>query len=139
MDAVKIKLDDGAFMPKRAHTTDAGADIRTPEAFQIMARGSKVIHTGVHIQTPPNCATMIKSKSGLYIRNGVTATGVIDEGFTGEIIVKLINHGQSPVAFRVGDKIAQLVIVPVFYPEFKQVDEIEGGERGSNGYGSTGR
>lgn len=136
---VKIKLDKNAYIPKREHSTDAGADIRTPKAFQIVPHGSKVIHTGVHIETPHDCVTMVESKSGLYIKYGITATGVIDEGFTGEVIVKLINHGPQAVDFGVGDKIAQLVIMPVFYPEFEQVDEIEGGERGDNGYGSTGR
>jgi len=139
METVKIKLDKNAYMPKRAHATDAGADIRTPKAFVLPAHCSKVVHTGVHIETPPNCVTMVKSKSGLYIKNGITVTGVIDEGFTGEVVVKLINHGPHDMPFAVGDKIAQLVIMPVFYPEFEQVDEIEGGERGDNGYGSTGR
>ena len=139
MEAVKIKLDKNGYMPKREHATDAGADIRTPKAFVIPPRGSKSVHTGIHIETPANHATMIKSKSGLYVKHGITATGVVDEGFTGEIIVKLVNHGDDEVVFDVGNKIAQLVIVPVAYPDFEQVDEIAGGDRGDNGYGSTGR
>jgi len=139
MEAVKIKLDKNAYMPKREHATDAGADIRTPKAFMVLPNSSKVIHTGIHIETPPGHVTMVKSKSGLYIKDSITTTGVVDEGFDGEIVIKLINHGSSGKHFDVGDKIAQLVIMPVIYPEFEQVDEIEGGERGGNGYGSTGR
>lgn len=139
MEAVKIKLDKNAYMPKREHATDAGADIRTPKGFELKAHCHKVIHTGVHIETPPGHVTMVKSKSGLYIKHGVTTTGVVDEGFDGEVVIKLINHGPYDLDFKAGDKIAQLVIMPVIYPEFEKVDEIEGGERGSNGYGSTGR
>lgn len=65
--------------------------------------------------------------------------GVVDEGFTGEVVVKLYNHGPRFHRFRRGDKITQLVIVPVLYPTYEQADEIAGGERGDAGYGSTGR
>lgn len=139
MKSVKIKLDKNAYMPKREHATDAGADIRTPKAFVLSAHCSKVVHTGVHIETPPNHVTLVKSKSGLYIKNGITVTGVVDEGYDGEIVVKLLNHGPHDVPFCAGDKIAQLVIMPVIYPEFEQVDEIGSGDRGSDGFGSTGR
>lgn len=135
---VNIKLDKNAYMPKREHPTDAGADIRTPKGFTLMAGDSKIVHTGIHIETPENCAAIVKSKSGLYMKNSITTTGVVDEGFTGEVLVKLLNHGNM-IRFEAGDKIAQLLIVPVFYPEFEQVDEISGGERGDDGFGSTGR
>ena len=136
---VNIKLDKGAYMPERAHATDAGADIRTPEFFILDPHSSKIVHTGVHIETPENCVTMVKSKSGLYTKYGITTTGVVDEGFTGEVLIKLMNNGPHTVYFNEGDKIAQLVVMPVFYPDFEQVDEISGGDRGDGGYGSTGR
>lgn len=147
--AVKVKLDDDAFMPSRAHATDAGADIRTPIPFEIDAGKSAIVHTGVHIETPHGCATMIKSKSGLNVKHGImsegvmsegiVSEGVIDEGFDGEIIVRLYNHSEKPYRFERGDKITQLVIVPVLYAAFERADEIGRGERGSAGYGSTGR
>lgn len=139
MDAVRCVIEDGAFLPERAHDTDAGADIRSPYGFILHARTSQVVRTGVHVETPPNHVTMIKSKSGLNIRSSLTAEGVVDEGYTGEIVVKLYNHGYEPVHIKKGDKIAQLVIMPVVYPSFVQVEEISGGERGDNGFGSTGR
>ena len=136
---VKIKLNEDAFMPERAHRTDAGADLRTPFNFTLKAHDSAVINTGVHIETPDNCVCMVKSKSGLNIKHGITTTGVIDEGFTGDIVVKMINHGNNDIHFNRGDKISQIVIMPVLYPDFEQVDEISGGDRGDGGYGSTGR
>lgn len=136
---VKVKLDDGAFLPERAHATDAGADIRTPHDVTVPAKGSAVVHTGVHIETPSDCVTMIKSKSGLNTKHNIVSEGVVDEGFTGEILVKLYNHGWGDVRFSAGDKITQIVILPVWYTGFVEADEISGGERGDDGYGSTGR
>lgn len=139
LDNVKVKLDDGAYMPERAHATDAGADIRTPYDFSILPHSSFVVHTGVHIETPENHVTMVKSKSGLNVNKGIVSEGVVDEGFSGEILVKLYNHSDFTRDFAEGDKITQIVIMPVIYPGFEQVAEIFSGDRGSNGYGSTGR
>ena len=105
----------------------------------IFQHGNVVVETGVYIETPENHVTMVKSKSGLYVKHCITVTGVVDEGFTGNVLINMINHGDDDIYFNQGDKIAQLVIMPVAYPEFEQVDEISGGERGDNGYGSTGR
>lgn len=136
---IKVRLDDGAYLPVRAHDTDAGADIRTPVKVRVPAHGSAVVSTGIHVETPHECVSLLMSKSGLNIRKGITSEGVIDEGFTGEIVVKLYNNGEQPVMFERGDKISQLVVVPVLYPTYVEVDEISGGERGDSGYGSTGR
>jgi dUTP pyrophosphatase len=81
---------------------------------------------------------MLKSKSGLNVRYGIISEGVIDEGYTGEIIVKLYNLSDQDHLFQRGDKITQLVIMPVTYPTFAQASEIEGGDRGEAGIGSTG-
>ena len=136
---MKIKLDKGAFMPLRAHETDAGADLRSPIDTVIPARGSRVIDTGVHIQLPSDCVGMLKSKSGLNIKHGITSEGVIDEGYTGAIKVKLYNHGDEPYSVERGDKITQLVVVPCRYLYFDMVDYLEDSERGGDGFGSTGR
>lgn len=139
MVKVRIKLDEGAYMPERAHATDAGADIRTPYDIVLPAYGGIEVRTGVHIETPHGHATMIKSKSGLNRFHDITSEGVIDEGFTGEIVVKLYNHGPNPYVFERGDKITQIVIIRVEYADFEESDEILAGERGDEGYGSTGR
>ena len=136
---MKVKLDSGAYMPERAYATDAGADLRTPYSVMVEPKGSVVIDTGVHIELPPNTVGMLKSKSGLNVKHGITSEGVIDVGYTGSIRVKLYNHSDKPYEFKNGDKITQLVIMPILTPTFEQVEEFEDTERGNGGFGSTGR
>lgn len=136
---MRIKLDEGAFVPSRAHDTDAGMDLRTPVAVTVPAHGSAVIDTGVHGELPHGCAGLLVSKSGLNVKHGITSTGLIDEGYTGTILVRLYNHSDTDYTFHEGDKVTQLVVIPVRYERVEIVDSINGGERGDNGYGSTGR
>ena len=136
---MKIKLDPMAWIPERAHSTDAGLDLKSPVNVTVPARGSAIIDTGVHIQLPPGTAGMLKSKSGLNVKHGITSEGVIDEGYTGSIVVKLYNHTFDDYHVSIGDKISQLVVIPVLTPEIEFVDVLNGGERGDNGFGSTGR
>lgn len=137
---MKIKLEPWAYMPERAHTTDAGADLRAPYNKTIMPKSSVVIDTGVHIELPPNTMGVLKSKSGLNVKHDITTVdGVIDVGYTGSIAVKLFNHSDKPYELKAGDKISQLVIVPILTPNFELVDELDETERGNGGFGSTGR
>lgn len=138
---LKFKLDEekAALLPVRAHATDAGADILTPRSFMLPAKSSAIIRTGVHVELPHETVGMLKSRSGLNIFHDIVGEGVIDEGYDGEIVVKLYNLGNEPYQFERGDKIIQLVVMKVYYPSIAQVEEISSGERGSDGYGSTGR
>lgn len=136
---MKIKLDRGAFIPTRAHGTDAGADLRSPIDAVVPAMGSRVIDTGVHIQLPHGYVGMLKSKSGMNVKHDITSEGVIDEGYTGPIKVKLYNHSENDYVIERGDKITQLVILPCEYVKFDLVDYLEDSERGGEGFGSTGR
>ena len=138
---MKIILDVGAYMPTYAHDADAGMDLRTPVAFIVPAHGSYTVDTGVHIQIPVGQVGFIKSKSGLNVKGGLTATGVVDSGFSGSIRVKLYNHSDDDYMFSRGDKITQLVLLYIAKPEngFEVVDHFEETERGDNGFGSTGR
>ena len=136
---MKVLLDKGAYMPERAHDTDAGIDIKTPIGFILSKGGSKVIDTGVHIELPAGTVGMLKSKSGLNVKHGILNEGVVDVGYTGSIRVKLYNNGGSDVIFNEGDKISQLVIIPILTPKLEQVDSLEETERGENGFGSTGK
>lgn len=135
---MKIALDKGAYMPVRAHCTDAGLDLRTPVDVTVPAHGSAVINTGVRVQIPQDCAGLLVSKSGLNVRHGVTTTGLIDEGYTGPIVAKAYNDSDADAHFDAGDKITQLVIIPVRYVAVEVVEAIDGGERGAAGFGSTG-
>ncbi len=153
---MKIMLDKRAKMPTRAHAYDAGLDLYAPCACTVPpARtemslengffevdtvvGSVTIDTGVHVEIPEGYVGFIKSKSGLNVKHGLTADGVIDAHYTGSIKVKLYNHLNTPYYFSAGDKIAQLVILPCLLPELELVDSLEETDRGDKGFGSTGR
>lgn len=136
---IKIKLDEGAKMPTRAHSTDAGLDIYSREDKVVPARGSAVFNTGVHVELPPSTMGEIRSKSGLNVKHNITSTGTIDVGYVGSIVVKLYNHGDNDYIVRAGDKISQLVVTPIIIPTLKFVDELEDTERGDKGFGSSGR
>ena len=137
---MKVKLDPGAKCPTRAHSTDAGLDLYAKERQIVPAKESAVFKTGVHIQLPRGTAGVLVSKSGLNVKHGITSTGLIDEGYTGEIVVKLYNNGGYDYTVETGDKISQLVIIPVLYESVELVDNLdESTERGSAGFGSTGR
>ena len=135
---MNIMLDKGAFAPEYAHATDAGADLRSPIDILIPAREARTIDTGVHIELGECLTAFVKSRSSLLNRN-LYCSGVIDEGYTGAIGVRLFNHGAEPYYVRKGDKIAQLVILPVYHAEFAEVDSFAETERGDGGFGSTGR
>lgn len=136
---MKIKLDAGAKKPTRAHTTDAGLDIYAKEEQVVPAKESAIFDTGVHIEIPEGYAGFLKSKSGLNVRYGITSEGVIDCGYTGSICVKLYNNSGYDYTVKAGDKISQLVILPIVTPELELVEELEETERGTGGFGSTGR
>ena len=136
---MKIKLDHGAYMPERAHETDAGLDIRSPESKIIFGHDSVVIDSGVHVEIPAGFVGFLKSKSGLNIKHGITSEGVIDSGYTGSIRVKLYNNSSEMYKIEQGDKITQLVILPILTPDLELVDSLEDTERGDHGFGSTGK
>ena len=136
---MKIKLGNGAYMPTRAHEDDAGLDLYSPETVVIPARSARTIDTGVHVELPQGTVGMVKSKSGLNVKNGIQSEGVIDVGYTGSIRVKLYNHSGERYTVHIGDKISQLVILPILTPELELVDELGETERGTGGFGSTGR
>lgn len=136
---MEIMLDNGAYMPSRGHNTDAGLDLRTPKAVTVPAHGSVTVDTGVHVALPGGCAGLLVSKSGLNVRHNITSTGLIDEGYTGSIVVKLYNHGGGDYQLAAGDKITQLVVFPVVCESLDQVSVFNETERGDNGFGSTGR
>ena len=136
---MKVKLDPGAFLPERAHPDDAGLDIRSPVDTYVPANSSAVIDTGVHVEIPYSAVGFLKSKSGLHFMHGISSEGVVDCGYTGSIRVKLVNHTDVPYHVHCGDKISQLVVIPIHLAVPEQVDELPETERGGHGFGSTGR
>lgn len=136
---MKIMLDPGAKLPTRAHEFDAGFDIYARESQVVSAKESAKFDTGVHVEIPLGYVGMLKSKSGLNVKHGITSEGVIDAGYTGSIVVKLYNNSGRDYKVEEGDKISQLVIMPIILPELEEVDSLEDTDRGDNGFGSSGK
>ena len=136
---VNVTLDDGAVMPHRAHSADAGYDLFSREDAVIYPNAGGIFDTGVHVAIPEGYVGFLKSKSGLNVKHSIQSEGVIDSGYTGSIHVKLFNHGSKAVRIEKGQKISQLVILPIITPELELVDSLEDTERGANGFGSTGK
>lgn len=137
---LKIILDDGAIMPTRAHAHDAGLDLYAQEGRIIEAKESAIFDTGVHVLIPEGYVGLLMSKSGLNVKYGLTSEGVVDASYTGSIVVKLYNNSGFDYHVRTGDKISQLLIMQIETPSLIQVNDFaEKTERGSNGFGSSGR
>lgn len=136
---MRVKLDLGAFELTRAHDTDAGLDIRAISDGIVRAHQSATFHTGIHVELPHEIMGDIRPKSGLMFHHDLLTFGTVDQGFSGEVMVHLFNLGSEDYCVHRGDKIAQLVTTKVVYEPVEIVDEISGGDRGTSGFGSSGR
>lgn len=137
---MKIMLDPGAFAPNRAHPTDAGLDLRAKERIKLWPGMSACIDTGVHMELPHGYYGKIESKSGLNVNHDIVSCGgVIDEGYTGSIVVKLYNFGSEVYTFEPGDRVAQIVIQGCIQPQLELADKLSTSERGNQGFGSSGK
>ena len=135
---MKFVVEKGGYPPVREHKDDAGIDIRTPERLVIYPHSSVFVDLKVRVEIPQSCVGLLTSKSGLMNRN-IKTTGTIDHGYSGTIGCKVFNHGSEIVIIEKGEKITQLVVMLAIIDEVKIVDEIRSGERGENGFGSTGK
>lgn len=125
-------------IPTRAHENDAGLDLYAREGGWILPKCRKTFGTGVHIAIPKGAVGFLTSKSGL-MSEGITSRGTIDCDYTGEVRAILYNQSWLPKRIRKGQKITQLVIVPIIIPGLRIVSEMEDTERGDGGFGSTGK
>jgi dUTP pyrophosphatase len=129
-------------IPQYAHPGDAGADLVAAEAVILGPGERALVGTGVRIALPDGYAAFVVPRSGLAAKHGITvvnAPGTVDAGYRGEIKVTLLNtdlHATYEVA--VGDRIAQIIVLPVPRARFVPVDELAGSVRGEGGFGSTG-
>ena len=143
MEVLKIKkLNEDAIIPFYAHPGDAGLDLFSVEEVTIEPGKRKLVATGISIELPKNTEAQVRPRSGLALKYGVTvlnSPGTIDEGYRGEIKVILINHGEEAFKINKGDKIAQMVIMPVLTVGIEEVEILNDSERGEGGFGSTGR
>lgn len=139
---VNFVLEEGAKRPFKKYAGDAGWDLFTSNECTILPGETKDVHTGVHIQMPPYLFARITGRSSsLRKRNLLVNEGIIDRGYTGELFICVHNLGSEPVEIKKGDRIAQVlfhVIEDVRWSEVSRIDSVSG-ERGSNGFGSTGK
>jgi dUTP pyrophosphatase len=143
---VKIKLSRGMDAPEYATSGSAAVDLRAAlEENEVvtLAPGEKaMIPTGISISPETkDVVAIVAGRSGLGVKKGVTLSnsiGVIDSDYRGEICVGLINHGNEPFEVRRGDRIAQMMFMPVLTANFIVSDTLDETERGAGGFGSTG-
>ena len=136
-----VRLDDTLPLPAYARDGDAGLDLvaRTPLALEAGAWG--MVPTGIAIELPPGWAGFVLPRSGLAARHGVTCLntpGLIDCGYRDEVRVVLINHARSTYAVARGDRIGQLVVLPVPRVVWDTVAELSPSQRGVGGFGHSG-
>lgn len=140
-ETVEVLLH-GAEAPQYAHPGDAGADLLSTRALVLAPGERALVGTGVSIALPDGYVAFVVPRSGLATRHGITivnSPGTVDAGYRGEIRVTLLNTDVSePYTVQEGDRIAQLVILPVARARFIPVERLPGTERGEGGFGSTG-
>lgn len=136
------QLDPELPLPGYAHPGDAGADLVSAEDFTLAAGERRLVPTGVAVAIPQGWVGLVHPRSGLAVKHGITLVntpGTIDAGYRGELKVCLLNTDRStPVSFRRGDRIAQLVLQRVDQADFVPVDQLQDSDRGAGGFGSTG-
>jgi dUTP pyrophosphatase len=137
---VEFILEDRVVKPpSRKYATDAGIDLAACEDAVIPAHSFKSVHTGVHVILPKGTAGLISSRSGMNFHHGILSEAVVDEGYTGELAINLHNNSDEDYIVNKGDRITQLVIVPVVQDDIKFVKHTEPTERGNSGLGSSGK
>ncbi len=139
---IQIKqLDDGLPVPRHAHPGDAGVDLAARSAVKLEPGHRATVPTGIAVAIPDGYAGLIVPRSGLAVGHGISVVngpGLIDSGYRGEIHAVLVNLGDEPFHAERGDRIAQLVVIPVAAVEYTVVEELPESARGTDGFGSSG-
>jgi dUTP pyrophosphatase len=137
---MKIKLLDKKCKPYRAHPTDSGLDLRArlDDTLVLYPMWHAIIPAGIAIKLPAGYEAQIRPRSGMSAKGVISPFGTIDNGYTGELKMVLINTSMERIVIEPYERIAQLVVAPVEFPKIEYVDELPETERGKNGLGSTG-
>ncbi len=136
------KLKEGARLPVYGSEYAAGADLFALEGVEIPAGETRFVHTGIAIELEQGTVGLVYARSGLSCKQDLAPAnkvGVIDCDYRGEVMVALHNHGKETRTVSSGDRIAQLVVAPVFHAEFAEAEELSSTVRGEGGFGSTGK
>ena len=145
MEPIQVKkLKENAILPTYGSNEAAGADLYAclEEAVTIAPGETAFIPTGLSMMIPKGTAGLIYARSGMACKRGLAPdnkVGVIDSDYRGEFIVVLHNHGATAQTVAHGERIAQLLITPVFTPGFTEVASLDETDRGTGGFGSTGK
>lgn len=134
-----LKLHRDATLPTRAHPDDAGLDLYSMEEATLEPGRGAHVKTGIAVELPEGTVGLIADRSSMARRGLKTAGGVIDAGYRGEIGVLLWNVSPEPHVVKRGDRIAQLLVIPVQTPAVREVVSLKRSRRGEGGFGSTGR
>ncbi len=134
-----LRVTRDATLPTRAHHDDAGLDLYSLEDFVIAPGQGHVTRTGIAIALPPKHVGMVADRSSMAKKGIKTAGGVIDAGYRGEIHIVLRNLTHEPIAVSKGERIAQLLIMPIITPMPVEVESLDATTRGTKGFGSSGR
>ena len=134
-------IDQSAKLPTRTRSTDAGYDIYSIQDAVLKPKTATIVRTGIQISAPPGYYYTIEGRSSLWSRGIFPNRGIIDSTFCGELVVSLVNVNDDVCTVAKGDRIAQLILARQYDAEFELVDEFgpEYNQRGTNGFGSTGR
>ena len=141
MTDVEVLLT-GDHVPEYAHPGDAGADLIAAESVELAPGERAMVGTGTAVALPDGYVGLVVPRSGLAAKHGITivnSPGTLDAGYRGEIRVILLNTDHSaPYTVSAGDRIAQLIVLPVSRARFVPVERLPGSHRGEGGFGSTG-
>lgn len=145
MEKINVKLlRPGAHMPTYGSSEAAGADLYVciDEPVEIQPFCTVMLPTGIALEVPKGCAGLIYARSSMGAKRHLAPAnkvGVIDSDYRGEVHVALHNHSAVPQTVNPGERVAQLLITPVYTPGFCQVEELDNTARGAGGFGSTGK
>ena len=137
---IKLLINE-ALVPKKQHELDIGYDLASVENTTLLSKQVTLVRTGLSISLPAGIAGFVLPRSGLATKHQITlinSPGLIDPGYTGEILIPLINHSDVNYNISKQERVAQLVLVNSDNVEFDVVDELNVTERSSDGFGSTG-
>lgn len=137
---IDIKLlHPDAKVPARSKPDDAGADLHALHSVTLEPGMRAVVKTGIAVAVPRGYYGRVAPRSGLAVKHGLdTLAGVVDCGYTGDVSVVLVNHGDSLVILSAGDRIAQLIIEKIETPEWRVAEDLGASARGADGWGSSG-
>ncbi len=123
----------------KVHDSDAGLDLKSAEAIVVPSKGKCIIKTGIKVAIPDGCFGLLYSRSGLSAKHGLQiGAGIIDKNYRGEIMCVMYNHSDTDFTINYGDRIAQLLTIPINLDRYEKVSSLDETDRGDKGFGSSG-